>query len=119
MARDLDGSDDFLANTGGAPATAAPLTIACWFKADTLPGTSCLMSLQGSGSSHSFSMVVEDTPKKLKARINGGGVAVAIHGTTVTTSPRLQRRGRIEADSAMMGHCRSREVSTTPTSWPN
>jgi len=85
MARDLDGSDDFLANTGGAPATAAPLTIACWFKADTLPGTSCLLSLYGQVSSNSVSMVVEDTPKKLKIRVNGGANVVAIHGTTVAT----------------------------------
>jgi len=84
MARDFNGSSDRATNSG-APATAAPLTLACWFRADTLPGVSCLMSLHGSGSGHSFSMIVEDTPKKLKARINGGATALAVHGTTVTT----------------------------------
>jgi len=53
MSRFFDGVDDRL-EKGVAPITAAPVTLACWFRAENLDGFKVLLSLANSGSTNNF-----------------------------------------------------------------
>lgn len=76
MARSLNGSTDSMANTGGAVLSAVPITMACWFWANTgsMSSSNSLMSLKASGSSHHFRMFVDN---RIYARTYGGSDADA------------------------------------------
>lgn len=75
MARALNGSEA-MSNTGGAAATAVPLTLACWFWAasGTMSGSKRLVNLKASASSHHFGIYIDN---RVYARTFGGSDADA------------------------------------------
>jgi hypothetical protein len=62
MSRSFDGATTSLDNTSGVPASAAPLTLVCWFKPAAIGSTYTLLALNtSSGGNHQFELVVQST----------------------------------------------------------
>ncbi len=65
MARDFDGSADYLEHTSGVPVNAPPFTMAAWFSIDTTTATGIILSLHKFSNGHRHILYCDTTADKV------------------------------------------------------
>jgi hypothetical protein len=78
MAFEFNGTSSYI-ETASTPVTAAPLTMACWFRANTVAGTQSIMYMGNPASAHRFELTRESNFLRLT-------VAAAAVPATINTS---------------------------------
>lgn len=85
MARNFNGDTANYLQNGAALVTAFPLTFACWFNANSLAATSCLMSISDVGSANNHFDLDVLTTGAVLAEYKAAGATVS-QGTSTTIS---------------------------------
>ena len=87
MAYDFDGTDDYI-EALSAPATAAPLTMACWFNVDNVTANHVLMSLTDGTDSNRFFLAAQGAAAgdPVRASTTGGGTTTQANSATGFTA---------------------------------
>lgn len=89
MSYDFDGSNDYILSTS-VPTSSTPVTLACWFDADTASGTEGLVTITDSAGNNGVRMTTNTG--KIRAVVEGAGNAEWAE-TTVSFSANVWNHG--------------------------
>lgn len=119
MAIDFPATTDRYEGTGAA-ATAYPVSIACWFKADTLTAARTLVCLGSSGSANQFVEIAATSSGVVARSETGGVVATATSTTSPATGTWHHAAGVFASSTDRRAYIDggSKGTDTTSNAWP-